>query len=85
MFGKMKLSNSEGGKQIIIPASAIVGSTVQPQVYIVKNGKAFLHPVSVAKRLENKVVVQSGLQEGDVIVTGGFINLFDGANVEIKN
>jgi hypothetical protein len=61
-----------------------VGSTIQPQVYIVKNGKAMLHPISVSQRMENKVVVQSGLHEGDVIVTSGFINLFDGANVHIN-
>jgi RND family efflux transporter MFP subunit len=84
MFGKLILSNSTDGEQIIIPASAIVGSTIQPQVYIIKNGKALLHPVIVSKRMENKVVVQSGLHKDDVIVTGGFINLFDGANVNIK-
>lgn len=85
MLGKLTLSIIDGGKKIIIPASAIVGSTIQPQVYIIRNGKALLHSVIIAKRLENKVVVQSGLSEGDVIVSGGFINLFDGANVEIKN
>ena len=84
MFGKLILKNDTEGEQIIIPASAIVGSTIQPQVYMIKNGKALLHPVTVAKRMENKVVVQSGLREGDVIVTGGFINLFDGANVHIN-
>jgi membrane fusion protein, multidrug efflux system len=31
------------------------------------------------------VAVSAGLKEGDVIVTNGFINLFDGANVTIKN
>jgi RND family efflux transporter MFP subunit len=85
MFGKMTLSNNEGDKQIIIPASAIVGSTVQPQVYIIKNGKAILQSILVGERMGNEVVVQSGLREGDMIVSGGFINLFDGANVEIKN
>jgi RND family efflux transporter MFP subunit len=84
MFGKLTLTNDSGGKQIVIPASAVVGSTIQPQVYIVKNGKAMLHPISVSQRMENKVVVQSGLHEGDVIVTSGFINLFDGANVHIN-
>jgi RND family efflux transporter MFP subunit len=84
MFGKLILSTDADGEQIIIPASAIVGSTIQPQVYIIKNGKALLHPVIVSKRMENKVVVQSGLHKGEVIVTGGFINLFDGANVNIK-
>jgi RND family efflux transporter MFP subunit len=84
MFGRLILTNNTDGKQIIIPSSAIVGSTIQPQVYIIKNGKALLHPVTVSKRMENKVVIQKGLNEGDLIVTGGFINLFDGANVHIN-
>jgi hypothetical protein len=33
---------------------------------------------------ENKTVVSKGLEEGDVIVTNGFINLFDDANVTVK-
>lgn len=62
----------------------MVGSTIQPLVYKIENGTALLHPITVSKRLENKVVIQSGLREGDVIVTGGFINLFDGANVQFN-
>jgi RND family efflux transporter MFP subunit len=84
MFGKLILSYDTGGKQIIIPASAIVGSTVQPQVYLIKNGKAVLHDILVSERRANKALVQRGLSEGDVIVTGGFINLFDGANIHIN-
>jgi hypothetical protein len=34
--------------------------------------------------LQNKAIVLSGLNEGDVIVTNGFINLFDGANITVK-
>ena len=39
---------------------------------------------SWAKKIQNKAVVSIGLNEGDVIVTNGFINLFDGANVTVK-
>jgi hypothetical protein len=38
----------------------------------------------ISERIENKVVVANGLNEGDEIVTNGFINLFDGANVILK-
>jgi RND family efflux transporter MFP subunit len=85
MFGNVQLKNNGEEKLIIIPASAIVGTNIQPQVYLVKNGKAMLQNITTSKRFQNKVQVSSGLTEGDVIITNGFINLFDGANVTISN
>ncbi len=85
MFGKVQLNNESEEKQIIIPASAIVGTNIQPQVYIVKNGKATLQNITISARFQNMVLVSSGLTEGDVIIINGFINLFDGANVSITN
>ncbi len=81
MFGKVQLKNDGKGGHIIIPASAIVGSNIQAQVYIIKNGKAKLQNVNLSTRFQNKVVISSGLTQGDVIIINGFINLFDGANV----
>ncbi len=85
MFGKVQLESNIEGKQIIIPASAIVGTNLEPQVYVVKDGRARLQNINLAERFQNKVVVSGGLAEGDVIITNGFINLFDGANVSISN
>jgi hypothetical protein len=89
MFGKVvpadigaKNENQLTG--IIIPASAIVGSSNQAQVYKVKNGKAFLTDITIAQKIKNKIVVSKGLKEGDVFVTSGFINLFNEANVTVK-
>ncbi|MEX2564696.1 MAG: efflux RND transporter periplasmic adaptor subunit [Cyclobacteriaceae bacterium] len=85
MFGKVQLKNLTQEKGLLIPASAIVGSSNQPQVYLIKNGKSVLQNITVSKKIQNKAVVSSGLNEGDVIVTNGFTNLFDGANVSITN
>lgn len=84
MFGKVFLKSETSGKGIIIPSSAIQGTDNQPQVYVVKNGKALLQNITISKKTQNKAVVSNGLNEGDVIVTNGFINLFDGANVTVK-
>lgn len=84
MFGKVNLMNETQKKGIIIPASAIVGTANQPQVYLIKNGKSVLQNISISKKIQNKAIVSSGLNEGDVIVTNGFINLFDGANITVK-
>jgi RND family efflux transporter MFP subunit len=89
MFGKVSsnaigMENATQEKGIIIPASAIVGSTDQPQIYLIQNGKSVLQNITLSIKMQNKVVVSSGLKEGDVIVTNGFINLFDGANVTVN-
>jgi len=84
MFGKVNLKSDTEEKGIIISSSAIVGSENQPQVYLIKNGKAILQNIVVSKKIKNKSVVSSGLKTGNVIVTNGFINLFDGANVTSK-
>ncbi len=84
MFGKVNLKSNTQEKGIIIPASAIVGTANQPQVYLIKNGKSVLQNITVSKKVQNTAIVSIGLNEGDVLVTNGFINLFDGANITVK-
>ena len=81
MFGKVYLKDGSQEAAIIIESSAIQGTTSQPQVYLIQKGKAVLQQVVVSQRLGNKAVISAGVKEGDVLISGGFINLFDGANV----
>ncbi|MCB0479760.1 MAG: efflux RND transporter periplasmic adaptor subunit, partial [Crocinitomicaceae bacterium] len=84
MFGKVNLSESEQEQGILIPAPAIIEENGIAKVYVVKNGKATLQSITTTKTIGNKTLVSSGLKENDIIVTNGFINLFDGANVLIN-
>ena len=85
MFGKVLIAESNTKEGLIIPTTAIVGSDIEPKVYVVKNNKAMLQSVSIERRIKNGIVIKSGLQAGDIIVIGGFINLNEGVNVSIKN
>jgi RND family efflux transporter MFP subunit len=85
MFGKVLISEAIYGEGLLLPASAIVGSDIEPQVYVVKNNKAMLQHITIGQRTKNGVVVKDGVVAGDVVITGGFINLSDGAVVSIKN
>ncbi len=85
MFGSVQLKKDNDEKHIIIPASSVVGTNIQPQVYIVNNGKAILKNITISTRFQNKAVVSGGLTGGEVIIINGFINLFDGANVSVSN
>lgn len=86
MFGKVSMDVNSDEMGIVIPASVLSGTADQPLVYIVKEGKAKLTNITISKRTNDKVVVSEGLQQGDILITNGFVNLFDGANVgTIKN
>lgn len=84
MFGKVNFKSDKQKTGIIIPVSAVAGTASLPRIYKVENGKAVLHDITISQRIKNKVVVSNGLNEGDIIITNGFINLFDGANVTVK-
>lgn len=85
MFGEIVIEEKLEEKQLIIPASAIVGSTLKPQVYVVEQGKARLRDITIVDRKGSTAVIQSGLSEGEMVITNGLINLFDGANVAMNN
>ena len=85
MFGKVKVSETKSTTEnIVIPAKAIVGSELDPKVYLIKNGKAVLTSVTIGKRFSNQVEIILGITKDDTIVTSGFINLFDGVNVVVN-
>ncbi len=85
MFGKVSLSETKQEQGILIPTSAIIEENEIVKVYLIKNGKAVMQAITTSKTIGNKTLVSSGLNENDIIVTNGFINLFDGANISIKN
>lgn len=85
MFGKVNLTESKQEQGIFIPTSAITEENGKAKVYLIKNGKAVLQPIITSRNVGNKTIVSSGLATGDIVVTNGFINLFENANVSIKN
>ncbi len=85
MFGKVDLTSSNEEEGIYIPAAILQGGEENPLVYLIKNNQAVLIPIVIKKRVQNQVLIEKGLNIGDEVVSKGFINLFDGANVEIKN
>lgn len=84
MFGRVSLSESKQVQGILIPTSAIMEENGIAKVYLIKNGKAVLQAITTSKTIGNKTLVSSGLKENDIIVTNGFINLFNNANIITK-
>jgi membrane fusion protein (multidrug efflux system) len=85
MIGNLSITTqSTEQKFITIPSSAILGSDSNPEVYLVKNGKAIRTPILILNRNRSLITIKKGIKIGDTLITGGFINLFDNVNVSIN-
>ena len=84
MYGNVTLGTTTAQKAISIPRSALIGSAQNPQVYVVQNGLAKVKAIQTGGGNATNVEVTSGLLAGEVVVTGGLVNLSDGAKVTIK-
>lgn len=74
--------NTETQKSgIIIPRNAIIGSFQAAKVFVLENSLAKQHNIIVGEMIGESIEVLQGLQAGDSIITGGLINVFDGAIV----
>jgi RND family efflux transporter MFP subunit len=66
---------------IVVPSAAVQVSQSGSFVFVVKDGKAVVRPVKVARTLDTEVALESGLEAGEVVVTDGFLQLNDGTSV----
>ncbi|MBP6588239.1 MAG: efflux RND transporter periplasmic adaptor subunit [Flavobacterium sp.] len=66
-----------------IPRSAFVGSVSSNQVFVVNNNVATLKTIVAGRIFGDKVEILNGLNDGDVVVTSGQINLSDSTKVSI--
>jgi len=84
MYGTAHIPIGNDSKTaLVIPRKSVVGSLKQPQVYIVDNETAKLINVEVGESIEENVIILSGLQEGDQIITTGQLNLDNGKGVNV--
>jgi RND family efflux transporter MFP subunit len=84
MYGNVTLGTTPSQKTLSIPRSALIGSSQNPQVYVVQNGLAKVKAIQTGGGNATSVEVAGGLQAGEVVVTGGLVNLSNGAKVTIK-
>jgi membrane fusion protein, multidrug efflux system len=69
---------------IIVPAPAVQVSQQGSFVYVVKDNIATVTPVKVARTTGADVVIESGLEDGERVVTDGHLLLTDGARVAVR-
>jgi multidrug efflux system membrane fusion protein len=71
---------------VTVPASAVLRGQQGAYVYVVKgDGTAWAQPVVVARADERQAVIDSGIGDGDTVVTEGQMRLKNGAKVDAKS
>ena len=71
-------------ERITIPATALQLSQAGSFVYVVKDNVATVRTVKIERTVEGMSVVESGVEEGDVVVTDGQLQLSNGTKVTIR-
>lgn len=70
-------------KGLSLPVSAIVGSTRQARVFVVKGNTVEQKNIKTGIVTTDQIQVTEGLHQGDIVVTSGQLNLENGSTVSI--
>lgn len=82
MYATARFSFPKQEEQIVIPRSSFVGGVNSNQIYVMgSDSTARIKEVVAGRIIGEQVEIQSGLNEGEIIITSGQINLVDGTKV----
>jgi RND family efflux transporter MFP subunit len=82
MFATTSLLSSNSVTVLSVPRKALVGSTKNPAVYLIKNGKAALTYFTAGTSDGDYIEVINGLTKDDRIILKGQVNIPDGSRVK---
>ena len=68
-------------KRVTVPATALQLSQSGSFVFVIKNDVANVRPIKVERVVDGIAAIESGLEEGDVVVTDGQLLLSNGTRV----
>jgi membrane fusion protein, multidrug efflux system len=68
----------------VVPSSAVTVGQRGTQVFVIKENKAELRPVTVGRTLGDESIIEKGVKAGEKVVTNGQSRLVPGASVVIK-
>lgn len=87
LTANVEVKNQTPGPQLLIPYQAVTEQMSEYFVYVAEQQKDTLRAVqrklTLGARINDKVVVQNGLREGDEVITEGTQKLRDGAPIRL--
>lgn len=69
---------------VLVPKSAVIEQGNRTIVFLAREGKAVAQPVSVGKENAGYYEIVSGLQGGEMVITGGLAGLKDGDRITVR-
>ena len=92
MFARIEIERPMGAPVVTVPASAVAYNLHGDAVFVVKDeagadgkivSKAERVVISVGERKDGLVVIKSGVEAGDIVVTSGQVKLEQGSRVQV--
>ena len=85
MIARAKIVESIQRQAILVDESLVQQVDQRTMVvYVLESGKARRRTVTLGSRNDSKVEIVTGLKSGDMLITSGTQNLYDGVAVEVK-
>lgn len=85
MYATAHFKYPEQAPAIVVPRSAFLGSVSSNQVYVMTaDSSAVLRQVVPGQVIGEQVVILEGLEEGEILITSGQINLNQGVKVDAQ-
>ena len=76
--------DGKGTKSVLsIPRESLVGNLKEAKVYTIDGETAVLKNIEVGSVFGNRIQIKSGLNDGDIVVVSGQINLEDGKKITL--
>lgn len=82
MSGRTAFNENDTSKVIVVPSQAIRTSGDSYSVYKIENGRAVESKIQIERWEGESALVRSGLTEGEIVITGGLINIQNGSRVQ---
>lgn len=83
MFARVEFTSLKHDEALIIPRTAIIGSTRDAKVYVIEGGISKLRSIQIGGEYGATVEVLNGLKAGDEVVTAGQNTLIENVKVTL--
>lgn len=82
-FVNVSLTLTTEKEALTIPSHAVMNGQKGDYVFVVNNGKAEMRPITVRRAFGDDALIETGLAEGDRVVTDGQIQVIPGGPVKV--
>jgi RND family efflux transporter MFP subunit len=79
----LRVKHNSGEGSLLIPYKSVVEQLGEYFVFVAEGDRARQHKVSLGTKINDKIVVRSGLKEGDKVVTEGVQKLRDSSAIQV--